>query len=403
MAVQFVNRDAYDAPIEQADSVAPQQIAYAVDNGKRTGDYEMQGGDDLIDRIRQIIGYNKIADPNDVDTLNNGATPGCINRYVPQVHPEDPSLFASSISLVGFGRNTEQLSRATYQPTTGGISVAPSSIAPRFAAYPKYLAKVEFALRPYHPLTNANVGVDVGRWTNEDGDLVDFVYCNEYDRFVEIDEKFDPKIVTATQGQIVFRTHDSSRPDGAAFAGQPRIPYPETTIRMMWHQVPYHYISSRNSFLKRFALRVNQLPWTVQDYFFEPGELLYLGFDYVRYTPPFPVSEQLGNVLVGIFPVAINAPSLEKWANITLNFSYAPRTSASPVPVMNNKNWIAAGHNLLPWFGPGNSNTGRRGFHYACSFDPTDRDDRRAWQPVYESAPLQVLFTDPDFSAILLQ
>ncbi len=374
-------------PLEASDSNAPHQITYGADTGRVSADFHVQG-DDLQAQVLAIIGFNRESNPN------NPEHAGKILRTLPRTFPQDPSLFANSIAVAGQGRPLVR-EAPTPQDASDPPAVRAQPVASRYPEYPEYRGRVEFSLRNYQVLPDYYIIGNNGIWYNDAGEEEVFEFVNEYDRFLEIDEKFDPKIITATQGQLIFRTDSRSAPDGAAFAGQPRLPLPETTITAVWRQVPYRFVSSRKSFLKRWAMRVNQHEWTIQDYYFEPGELLYLGFSYTRYTPPFPRLLQ-DNQLIDPFGHKPFPNSIEKWCDITLTFSRVTREVADP-PQLPNRNWIANHQNALPWFGPGTVSAPARGFHYVCSFDPTNPDNRNYWQPTYLSAPLATLFMDPDY------
>lgn len=357
--------------VEAADSVSPGSAAFRIDDAKSSHPYYCSG-EDYTDTVQLLIGSNT-ADPTG---------DGSLQRDLPMTHPQFPWMFCSSVGGVGFGVPEVQIA--------DGYLTGTKTVTELFSLYPDYTLNCEFTQRPYYVLNDSFISPTFGVYYDDDGNEKFVQYVNEYDRYVEIDEKYDPKIIIATQGQLVFHTDSKQMPDGAAFTGTPRLPYPETMLTMRWHQVPYRYISSRNSYLKSLAHRVNQLPFEIQDYYFLPGQLLYLGFGYRRYTPPFPNLEEDEDVGG---PGAVTA-KLEKWVDVDLQFAFVDREAQDP-PVLPNPNWIAAHHNCLPFFGP-NFASKRRGFHYACSFNPRARDDRNYWIPLYLSHVLQLLFTDPD-------
>lgn len=381
----------YPEPEEAADSIAPHSISFTMNDGRVNAPYYLKDVVDEIDfekRILEILGYNL------------EGTDGRIHRVLPRSYGLCPFLLASSINLVGYGV-PEELRVVTddgddpgeielnllADPTLANFRprpIRPRTIAEAYALYSRgYTAVVEFLQRSYHPLPDDDVGTRVATWFDEHGDPQNYYYAEEWKRFTEVDQKFSPKIITATQGQLTFRTGDGSAPHRQCFAGSPRLPYPEKTLTVLWRQVPYRYLSSPKSFLERFANKVNQHPFTIQGYSFEPGELLFMDFDYSRYTPPFPFFEDDEETRY----------ALEKWVDLKLIFGVARRHAVSP-PTLPNRNWIPAGWNVLPWFGPNFSR--RRGFHYAGSFDPIDPDDKKSWMPLFESFPMELLFTDPD-------
>jgi hypothetical protein len=132
---------------------------------------------------------------------------------------------------------------------------------------------------------------------------------------------------------------------------------------------------------KNWQNRINQnqmqMPWNGPGDFILPGQLLYKDFTYVVYTP----STGLETNLLG------NGESSQKLADITLNFVWTNRelpNGESLHTKVSNLNYVAGGHNLLPF-------QGTRTYSYAEL--QTIGGDRR---PDYLSAPLELLWTDPD-------
>lgn len=385
----------FPEPLEAADSVAPQQIGIKPDDARITMPFylkEIRDADDLKNRVLSILGWN--AEGFD----------GSILRVPPRAVGLMPFLYASSVNLVGYGIPIEIAANPAEEDDPGEFPIdvildlqqseargrsrrlRPTPIASDFALYPQYTAAVEFLQRPYHVLPNDEITIQTSQWHHEDQDKypepMPYLYADEWKRWVEIDQRFQPKIITATQGQLTFRTGDGTAPHGQCFAGSPRLPYPEKTLTVTWRQVPYRYLSSQKSYLERFANRINQFPFEIQGYSFEAGELLFLDFDYTRYTPPFPLTDP-----------ATGRFALEKWVDLKLVFGVARRAALNP-PQLPNDNWVAHGWNVLPWFGVGWRK--RRDFHYVASFHPFDPTNRAYWAPLFNSCPIELLFMDPD-------
>ena len=115
--------------------------------------------------------------------------------------------------------------------------------------------------------------------------------------------------------------------------------------------MPYRYLTSVNSYLNYYGGYINQNAWMN----WKPGELLYMGYKPIRYTPPVQGLVQLNTGSSGY----VN--SSEKWCDIELTFLRTSRklsNAAEKYGSLRNGNWIQAGHNLLPW-------AGDRKFHYA--------------------------------------
>lgn len=351
------------APLEAADSQSPHTIGLKRDDARTTALYYI-AGPEFAARSREIIGSNAVG------------SDGRIARTLPRAHPQLPFLFSSSVNLRGAGLTSV---------TESDASSLASPIDDSYGLYAEYDATVEFLQRPYHVVPDQQIDVVTDGYFDEYGDIREFKYAEEWLRFVDIEESYDPKIITAQQGQLLFRTNDGRRPGGEAFAGTPRIPFPEQTLTVKWYEVPLHYVTHRNSYLKRLAHRVNQRAFRFDGYYeFEPGELLYVGYKYRRYTVPFPAADA----------AVPGGYALEKWCDVELSYSVARRSTPSP-PELPNGNWVANGHNVLPWFGPGQGGGTRRASYYVCSFLGAAPEDRRHWAPIYESAPLELVFMDP--------
>ena len=112
------------------------------------------------------------------------------------------------------------------------------------------------------------------------------------------------------------------------------------------------------------------------------GSLLFTGLSTRPYTPPVPTLD----LFEGVY-------SAEKLCDVEFNFEYTNRSNGGATPTISNPNWIAAGHNLLPWLYD-------RKFYYATATPfirpPATDTDPSVWAPTYESFPFQLLFTDPD-------
>lgn len=354
-------------PLEQSDSTQPGHAGFRTDDGRAKASYFLDpSGGDLEGQILSIIGTNA------------EGTDGRIVRQLPRCHPQWPFLVASSVSLVGRGKP-----EATDAEVAEGQQ--PQPIASAYGRYDEYVAEVEFLQHPWQFLPDDEIFEQTEVVYDGNGEPQFATFSNEWDRYTEIDEEYDPKIITATQGQLFFATElelgGSDDVHGKGFPGTPRFPYPETVLRVVWHAVPYRYVSSPDSFLKRYANRVNQNQWVFQGYTFEPGQLLYLGFKYKRWQAPFPLPDE---EFAGRF-------ALEKWVDVTMTFAFCDREALSR-PDLPNPNWIPQHHNALPSFFD-------RDFHYVCSFRKDAPTDRNYWRPIYESAELRLLFMDPDVGA----
>lgn len=309
---------------------------------------------DLTDVLLDLLGYTE-----------QESTDGRLIRHLPRAHPRYPWLFVDRIAQVqGVGNPDRVAASSTLEasPVEYGTS------------YPNYKVTVEWAPRPYAVIGDDKIEIASVDWTDTDGSAESNTYAAEWLRYTDWEYLPRVELITAQQGQMVLRRGDASEPNGNTFPGMPQLRLASSTIIARWFHVPYRYVTSSNSYLVRFQGRINQSTWNDH----AAGSLLFDSFRVKRYTPPFPDA----NNVVGAAVFA------DKLCDIELVFQKVYRTTPS-APTPSNTNWIAAGHNLMPWF------TDRQ-FYYATSFDKNNTADATKWYPPYLSAPFQLLFTDPD-------
>ncbi len=362
---------------------SPAQSGFSVDGGRSVRPYYISGPsqDDLIAGIQEIIGGTTYAAVGD----------GRLVRTPPLADPVYPWLYATSVpTIVGVG------GEFTIEDADPTLEVPPVD---QYPLYPGYFVHVEFKPRPYavsvnddiqsytetyYPINDAGAG---------NGQTVNFY--DEWIRYVDFNEVPTEDYVTAQMGQMEFVTNHTLTPDAnnAPFPGSPRIFLPNSFVEFTWYQVPLRLLTSSFSYIKRFRGRINQtqLNWPGGPY--APGEMLYLSYKNTNYTPP--VQQQILNPFgnASVF-------STDKLTNITLRFLRTNRY-VGDVPTLaslgvNNRNYILGGadpgtglwnggHNALPWLQD-------RQFHIALTTAATNTN---RW-PSFLSAPLNVLFTDPD-------
>ncbi len=220
---------------------------------------------------------------------------------------------------------------------------------------------------------------------DETGTKQTAIVAPEWIRYTDwwYEKKFEA--ITCRQGQMKFRSANSLvAPDGVPYSDMPRLPLPDMLLKMVWYQVPYRYLTSANSYLNYYGFYVNQNAWMN----WKPGELLYMGYKPIRYTPPVQGLVQLNTGSSGY----VN--SSEKWCDLELTFLRTSRRLASAAEKfgsLSNGNWIQAGHNLLPW-------AGDRKYHYATTtaIPPALDTDQSKWAPLWNSCEYGLLFSDPD-------
>ena len=321
---------------------------------------------------------------------------GRINRLMPLAHPEYPWLFAESLQIEGIGFKEKAITSAP------SFDVKPMK---NYAKYKLYKYTIRFTTRPYSVLPDTKIKVNkytVGDpWYIADTGVAvptagGFVaeppgdrHAEEWLRYTDYEENCASDYITAQQGQFRFSRADGNAPDVLAVPGQIKMLQRKTTIKYRWSQVPYSYISSEYSWINQAQGSVNQFNWCK----WNAGTLLFLGYTYKRYAPahPYIIQNPEANTL-GL--------SMDKLADIEFVFLHfdpgTPVAGTGPDSGFNNdnKSFIAAGHNLMP-YGAMNRN---RGWYYSTggSFSPSYPPGDYA--PLYPSFPFQLIFTDPDIN-----
>lgn len=344
---------------EQVASRAPARLFFSMEESRASVPYFVNTDRvSLEDAVPQILGTCRATGK------------GGLARTLPKAHPRCPFLFAHAISdVTGLGS-------ASYRAADEDDLEAPL-IVPGFADYDLYVLSVDFSQRPYAVLSDESVGEPyLINWTQADGAPANSVAADEYLRFTDYQITPAPEIASAQQGQMLFRAEGGDPPNGVPFSGFPRIVIPKALISFDWYQVPFDYIDDEDSFITDYIGTINQADW----YGFPAGSLLYSGCQISkRYTPPFPErTAWYGSV----------AFSTSKLCDVRFVFEYTKREAGSPLPTPSNENWIAAGHNLLPWLVD-------KSFHYATSEKAADPSDTNFWLPTYLSFPFALLFSDP--------
>lgn len=352
---------------EAADSVSPGSTTFRFDGSAGTHPYYTDGDQASVEAaILDMVGHTSEPVPLD----------GTIRRTLPRRHPKYPFLFCSQAVETGYGVPGGE----EANPGIGGQS---EPIVEVVASYPDVTLLATWEQRPYNVLDDEAIFVESANWIDPDGVSRQVKYATEYLRFTRVRKTYNPQIITAQQGELMFANKDvTAAPHGYGLPGSPRINYPEFALEVVWHQVPYRYVWSRHSYFDSLANYVNHLEMDLENYHFEPGELLYTGYTYSDFWPPFSPASVLDGTA--------GALAFVKLVDVTLHFQGAYRVATDPPDVLNG-NWVTdRGHNVLPSF------TDRK-FHYVCSFSPDQRDDPNFWHPLFLSAPLQLLWTDPDF------
>jgi hypothetical protein len=374
------------------------------DGGRIASGCSMQGGGSTIDYIVQdqdsqgqsFVSTTDLANIwtkvlGDVDLNNQMPGDGRIKRINPMSHPMFPYWYATSIkSLIGVG---EWKFNPSLLLPRGGSSRARQF--PNFALYKRYRAVVEFAPSPFAILEDSYIRMNSAQWCHPDGSFVLYKYATERLRntWYTMKNQFTP--VTLPLGNFVF---DDTDPNiaGKPFLASIKKFVPNSIMSFYWSRVPFRYVASPYSYLRKFVGMINQgtfAPGGFVGGVLDPGQLLYLGYQPTMYNPPVPKSA----------PWAPGTFSTEKLCDLELEF-YLTNRYCSTVPglannssqLTANENWIASGHNLQP------SHLDNY-FHYVAIGNPVDVPGiskavpAAKRFPAWQSFPIELLFTDPDF------
>lgn len=348
---------------------------------------------DMPNRLIDVLGYTG------TKSLE-GDNAGKINRVLPLRHPQYQWLFADGFRPRGKGANS-----TTVTPSPG----PGSSIIPQFPLYNVYTCDISFSQRDYNSWQDKDIKVYSRTGSSggykKDGTAYDYSFATEWLRFTTFEMLPLNNFINAQQGMMRFRAFGgggswapASGPDGIQYQDSPRMYLPDSALKVKWFQVPYRYLTSPKSYLRKFIGHINQNDWgdvqTSATPAFGPykaGSLLYHG---ARPTAIY------SNVVPDEGLLAFNMTngfSRSRLCDLELDFTYTARTfdayavANGYVPDFSgvNKNWIVAGHNLLPWMRT-------RSFVYASTFDTNSPSTQASWYPSFNSFPFELLFMDPD-------
>ncbi len=356
--------------LEDVDSVSPSSAGCSWKAGRAVSRYLLNapGVLDLGIAVKQILG----------DTTSSDSIFG-LKRVLPLCHPAFQWMYASAITEIrGIGQPVK-----TDSPNAGvGLEVKP--ISNFYALYPAYYFTIEFTPRPYALLKDSKIKtVSRDTWFDENGALKLYGYVEEWLRYTDWEPEAQADSVTATQGEMLFRDLNLL---GFRYPGMPRMFLNNQLIKFTWYQVPFSFVSSRNSFIKAYRGRINQKDW----YNWRAGELLYLNYTIHRYTPPVQALTKFPNPFDPNGEAGAIEFSTAKFVDIEFQFLETVRPTDDTYRPLN-QNWLSAGHNLLPIA------VDRKYFHYATSYEFANPNDQTKWVPSWLSAPIpQILFTNPD-------
>lgn len=362
--------------LEATDNRSPTGAGFSQEGGKCVSTWYLDAPtlSDLTNAPKAILGFVDIA-------KGSGAFAGQRLITPPICDPVYSQLFAESITGIrGVGQYT--LADGNSPPDA---SITP--ISTHFALYPKYEYTVNFAPRPYNVMADNDIDVHHDSYypeTNGGTTGLPYFYFDEYLRYTTYDFTPANEAVTAQLGQMTFNSTSSC--NGSPYQGTAKMFLPNQILKVTMFNVPYRWILSDNSYIAGCSRRpswigrINQTAFYFLDgILFDAGSLMYLGYQVQKFQPPVPGLETIGGTQV-----------YEKICTVTMNFLWTRRylpSGETPARPPSNGNYVVGGHNLLPWFVD-------RQFHYADAVPNTGLGS----EPVCEflSAPLQLLWTDPD-------
>jgi hypothetical protein len=345
---------------EIVDSREPGAVGFSYD-GARASMVLKVSSFDVIPSLEDLLGSVKPAGD------------GSLNRRLPKAHPRFPWLYAERISnCQGIGAPSVATSALLDAPTFD-----------QYAVYPEYLLTVEFTSRPYAVLSDSQVTVTPNTaWTDVTAagaaDAKTYAKTTEMYRFVDMEWAPAADFITAQHGNMVFKS-TASPPDGVTFSGRPSLAIQKAILKLTWHMVPGSYVVGPDSHVLKYLARINQHSFMG----FDPGMLLYVAVGLRRYTPPYATAH-----VDPTFGSGVVTP-IRYWdVQFVMEFTRRPRATNpyadAGKPASINANWIADGHNLMPWYRD-------RRFYYVTANNMVESGQ----VPTYLSVPFHLLFTDP--------
>ncbi len=338
---------------------------------------------DVRSKVVQLIGTTRVFGDAPV------AGPSGVGRTVrilPQAHPLFPEQLVAGVTVDPVEVEFQQV--ATLFADNREAPVPDGTVL-----WEAYKFTVTYTQRPFNVIRDDLITSTVISWFQEDGTETAVRVWPEWRRFCDSWAVPRTDALIAKVGQMRFRTagpESATNPFNVKYPGKPVRFLPNEDVFVKWYAVPNRYIKSERSFIRKYRNYINQYPIDLDCGTFGHGELLYIGYDAERFTPP----------VAGLDPAFFEGvPAADKLCNITLKFISTTRAGSNlpadtvvdgklfPSPLFAlNKNWLMAGHNLLPWFQT-------RKYYYVT----TDTgNDPKNWAPTFLSFPFQMLFKDPD-------
>lgn len=373
---------------QQDDGNSIAGFSFNVTGGSARSQYYLESYQavNLQGTINDILGYTDT-------TVVSGRV--ALNRKMPLRHPKFPYMYASGISgITGLGYTVPGSSLAS--PTPAPMEILDAPAISDFRQYLKYRIGVEFTgPRTYAIANNSAISNQSGSWTTPAKITQSYTWAPEFLRYTDFDLAPQDNTIQGQQGDMSLYKNGSYIP----FTSPPWMWLPDSILRITWYQVPFRFILSPNSYIAAspWRGRVNQnYMW-----FWPPGWLLYLGYNVKKYAPPtgFTQTVQTNPNAVPPEQPRYSYFNYAQLCDIELSFLVTNRYLRNSIGFApDNANYVTglradgatqgAGHNLLPDL---TTNQFFYGTRNDASGNPSTNNP-----PAWLSAPLEVLFSDPD-------
>lgn len=346
--------------LEKVGNTSPNSAGFSLKGGRALGVYLLEDASatDLQNAIIQILGQTSVA-PGD----------GRVQQTPPAAHPIYPWLMADSITnIVGIGPTGEN-------EDTPDEDLEVETLVDEYADYNYWQITVEFKSLPYPVATNDSIPINDGSYYDSDGNSQTYEYPDEWSRYTECYYlPKDDNNLSSKSGQMEFKTGSGGPPHTLPVTIMPTMFLPDVYVRVIWHSIPYRYVTSTNSYITKMRGTINQNDLSIAGVDFPAGCLLYLSYTAEVYTPPV---QQAATFFDGIATV-------DKLCDVTFTFLRTDRAITNAPTPPTNQNYIMAGHNLLPFL------TDRA--YYYCASVPSSGEGTPAWL----SAPHELMQQDAD-------
>ncbi len=349
--------------VERVDSKSPSRAGFRHNAGRASMALKVTRTDMNTSHWGDVVEY--VLGSTDVVATNGGK----VKRVLPISAPDYPHMIADQIEEI------QGIGVATKATATSPLGVP---CLPATALYQKYEMTVSFVPMTFSIFKDDELKLKDGSAFNDDGSTYSFKYYDEYNRYCEwwVEDGFE--VIQAQFGSRYFVTGSEAAPHLIPFPGSITDRVPRPVVHFCWKRIPYRYVASRNSWIRKYKGFINQddfLSW-------KAGELLYLDAKVTRYLPGIPTM---------YLDEGTNTFRTHLGALCDVEFLWELREweTTDPPALTNGSQITVRGHNAERWFrAPGQA--------YLAVSVGADPDDDSLWKTKYASRPFSRMFTDPD-------